>query len=97
MRAKTAEEVRTEFLSALRGLANYWAGVKPDDALGACNGLAFSICSMLDGVSGLPAFDLVLSPHQDDKNYCIENGEDWYEPGMVINDCMLHELYYQKG
>ena len=43
----------------------------------------------------MPAFDIVASPHPDDKEYHRSAGEDWIEPGAVINDCMLHELLYR--
>ena len=99
MRAKTAEEVRDEFLDTVHMLAHYWS-IQPDKTpREMCDGLAFSILGLLDGVHmEFPAVDIVLQPHPDDMEYNIENGEDWYEPGMVINgDCHLHELYYNRG
>jgi hypothetical protein len=95
-RAKTAEEVREEFLGHIRHLAFYWsrtAGLSPRER---CDGLAFSILNIFDGTSPLPAIDLVLAPHPDDEQYHRANNEDWYEPGQVINDCYLHELYLKK-
>lgn len=61
-----------------------------------CEGVAFSILNIFDGTTMLPSFDISLSPHPNDKEYCIENNENWYEPGMVINNCMLHELFVKK-
>ena len=61
-----------------------------------CNGLAFSILNIFDGTSiELPAMDIVLRPHEDDKEYLRGEGMDWFEDGMVINDCYLHELFYK--
>lgn len=97
-KAKTAEELRDEVLDHVRALAAYWAE-HPDQRTvrERCDGLAFSILNIFDGTSGdLPAFDLVARPHPDDKSYHQERGEDWIEDGTVINDCMLHEMYYQK-
>lgn len=92
-RAKTAEEARKDFLDHIRHLVQYWAN-RPD----ALNGLAFSILSAIDGSSAaLPAFTLTLDPHPDDKQYAIDNGENWYEPGVAINsDCHLHDMYYKQ-
>ncbi len=50
---------------------------------------------MIDGCSGgMPAFDLHVAPHEDDKQYHIDNEDDYYEPKMMINNCMLHDEYY---
>lgn len=91
-RAKTAEEARKDFLDQIRVYVDYWSGADSDRW--RLNGLAFSILNMLDGTSGLPSFDLVLRPHPDDQEFCEQEGEDWYEPGQVINaDVYLHELW----
>lgn len=95
-KAKTVEEVRETFLDQIRFLAHYWARQKPNSSREACDGLAFSILNIFDGTSGLPAFDIIVRPHPDDKQYHIENGEDYYEDGMMINDCHLHEMYYRS-
>lgn len=95
-RAKTDEEVREEFLNKVKGLAKYWSQVEGRSDLEKCEGVAFSILNIFDGTSGdLPAMDIVLSPHESDKEYCIDNKENWYEPGMVINNCSLHEIFYK--
>lgn len=101
-RAKTAEEIREDFMDACRSLADYWAG-KPGSNVPVertcyerIQGALHSWLCILDGVSGgLPAFDLVASPHPDDKEYHRAEGENWIEPGTVINDTMLHEVLYQ--
>lgn len=61
-----------------------------------CEGVAFSILNILDGTTmSLPAFNLTLSPHPDDKEFLQGEGENWYEDGTVINDdVMLHEMFY---
>lgn len=94
-KAKSAEEVRNELLAAIRRTAAGWAAVPDKTPAERCDGLAFSLLTIFDGETlGLPAFDISPAPHEDDKQYHIDLGEDWYEAGMVINDCPLHELYY---
>lgn len=92
----TKEEMRQMFLDQLQSIASYWSqlgGITPREM---CNGVVFSILNVFDGCSGgFPAaIDLALAPHPEDKEYCISNGENWVEPGQVINDdVMLHELF----
>ena len=94
-RAFTAEEIRNEVLDHLRTMSRYWSKLPNKTPRELCDGMAFSFLSMLDGCSiGIPAYNLVTSPHPDDEQYCKDNGENWYPTGLVINDCMLHELYY---
>lgn len=104
-RPYTAEEVRARLISHVRHLAEYWATTdltRPEfkittpeqDRLFRCEGVVHSMLVMLDGGTlDLPAFDLVPSPNPEDKQYCIDNDENWYEP-VVINDCQLHELLH---
>jgi hypothetical protein len=96
--AYTKEEVRDQFLHQVRGLAKYWSTVPGRTDLEKCEGLAFSIMNIFDGTSMvLPAMDITLRPHEDDKQFCIDNNEKYYEDGMVINDdCMLHERFFKE-
>jgi hypothetical protein len=49
---------------------------------------------MLDGGNiGLPAFNLVPSPHPDDKDYYKSVGENWYKREAINDDTQLHEEY----
>lgn len=90
-RAYTADEVRDMLLQHSVDLARYWAttpGVNTVEE--RCEGVVFSMLVMLDGGTGdLPGFTLTPTPHEDDKAYCISQGENWFEP-VVIND-VLHE------
>lgn len=100
-RAYSKDESREQFLDYLKTLAKYWATcsvVKEYTTEERMYGLLHSILSTLDGCSsGFPcAIDLVLSPHPDDKKYLISEGENYYETGMIINECALHEMLYQK-
>lgn len=59
-------------------------------------GLCHSIQAYLDGRTlSSCAIDLVLAPHPNDKEYCINQGENWFEPGMIINEVSLTETFYQ--
>lgn len=94
-RAWTAEEARKLFLDRIRGDAQYWAELPGKTAQERCDGLAFSILCIFDGVTmALPAMDIQLSPHEDDMEFHKKNGENWFEPDMLINDCHLHDLYH---
>ena len=97
-RAYTKEEVRTRLLGYFKELAQYWARQGDITDLAKCEGIAFSILVAIDGDSmELPAFNLVLRPHPDDKAYLIGEGENWYESGMAINDnCSLHDVFCKK-
>jgi len=52
-KAKTAGEVRDDFMATCRALADFW-------------------------------------------EYHRGEGEDWIEPGTLINDCSLHEMLYRE-
>lgn len=96
-KAYTPEEVREMFLDQLRATKKYWLNesrVKTESE--RMDGLVFSILVMLDGgTMDLPAFDLIPSPHEGDKDYLTSQGEKYFSK-EVINDCQLHELWYKK-
>jgi hypothetical protein len=99
-RAYTKQEVRLMLIDHFKELAKHWAissiKEKKYTIQDRLDGLLHSILSTLDGESlELPAIDLVLSPHEDDKQFHIQEGENYFEPGMVINDDIcLHEMLY---
>lgn len=101
-RAYSREEVLETFLGALHVLAAN-ASVSPtlQPPRQMCDNLVFSILNMIDGTSGLfpVALDLVLRPHHENQSLAIEEGENWYQDGMVINpeSEYLHDNYYRKG
>lgn len=104
-KAKTQEEVTKDFLDQIKAYIHYWQHLPEDRVPDGEDvtrwrlwGVTFSILGILDGSSmGLPAFDLVLRPHPDDKEFFIEQGLDWFEDGMVINEeVILHEELYKK-
>lgn len=100
-REKTMEEVREEVLNHVRGMVDYWNGIEKDTTKEKLEGLAFSILTMLDGCGTLPSFIVAPLPNEDDKEYNIENEEDYY-PKNHNSDVKcdiagsLHELFYKK-
>ena len=98
-REKTMEETRTEFLERVWTMIDYWEK-QPSPLRGKLDGLAFSILTILDGGSDLPAFIVAPMPHVDDKLYHKERGENWYPENShfdVKADIAggLHELFYK--
>ncbi len=95
-RAFTKVEAKDAFLTHIRALIDYWSRVDGQNEKEKLSGLAFSILNIFDGTTiALPAMDIVLRPHKSDKQFCKENGENWWVAGMVINDeATLHEEFY---
>lgn len=93
-RAYTAEELRNNVLDHVRLMVEYWATLPGLDTHSRCDGVAFSILTMIDGSADQPPMALVAIASDDDKQYSVEKGENWVEHGTVINDdVMLHEEY----
>lgn len=96
-KAYTKEELASCLVNHFKNLAFYWSkqeGSKKD----ICEGVVHSILCTLDGVSGgFPcAIDLVMSPHPEDKQFHIDEGDNYVEEGMCINDNIyLHDLLYK--
>lgn len=61
-------------------------------------GFIHSLLAQIDGEGmTMPAIDLVLRPHPDDREFHIKEGENWYRNGMAINaNTYLHERLYEK-
>jgi hypothetical protein len=100
-REKSEYEVREEFLNHVRRLVEYWNGIEKDTTKEKLEGLAFSILTTLDGESAtLPSFIVAPLPHEDDKEYHIDNDEDYYPENhnanvkCDISGC-LHEMFFK--
>ena len=92
----TAEEVRQQVLDLMRAYIGVWLKEDRETERERMEGLVFSILNIFDGTTlDLPAMDIVLRPHADDKQFFIDEGQRWYEDGMVINDCLLHEEWHK--
>lgn len=88
-RQKTVEEVRQEFLDQMKGIGREWLRIQKEenyDTKRTMEGFLFSIYNVFDGTSCLPGFDIIVRPHPDDKQFHIDEGENYYE------DVYLHEI-----
>lgn len=98
----TEEETRNAFLHHIRELVDYWDAADKETTKEKLNGLAFSILVALDGESlALPAFIVAPSPHEEDKQYCIDNNENYYSENHNSDvKCdiagSLHDQFYKK-
>ena len=99
-RAYTEAEIREQFLKQVWGLARYWAGmdnsnVEPNSTpLDRITGFAHSLLANIDGCSlAMPGFKMTPCPAPEDKEYCIENDENWYPDDVDIAGG-LHELLF---
>lgn len=96
-RVYTKEETREMFLAELEDKVTYWRNLKTP-ATDPFDGLLHSILCVIDGVAGLPSFDITVRPHSDDKKFHEDEGENYFEDGLVINDDVyLHDLLYKKS
>lgn len=92
-------DARDMFYKAIRGAIWYWLREERTPSVdGKLDGLAFSILNIIDGTGmQMPAIDLILRPHPEDKSYHEAKGEDWFADGMCINDdVLLHELWHKS-
>lgn len=95
MRAYTSDEARDIFLANIKSIVNYWAHLSDKDVEEKCDGVAFSILTLMDGEHlDMPSVDISLAPHPEDKDYHLGEGENYFEYGMIINEYPLHEAYY---
>lgn len=78
-RPLTVDEVRDRFIRHVRGLIDYWENLPGKTTRERMDGVVFSILVSLDGESaGLPKFIVAPDPHPSDKEFCKENGIDWW-------------------
>lgn len=103
-RELTEEEVRDNFLDHVRNMVFYWQNQqKQGYPINDCiEGVAFSLLVAIDGGTSLGcSFILAPMPHEENKEYNIENGENYY-PENHNSDVKcdiggsLHEHFYKK-
>lgn len=96
-RAYTEDELRDQFIDHVRDIATYWGSEERREGITSterCFGTVHSILALLDGCAiGFPGIDLVLEPHESDKEYHINLGENWIEPGTRLSYNLCHYLY----
>jgi hypothetical protein len=81
-RELTEEECRDKFLSKIAVIVKVWEKDSMTPApLARMEGLVHSILALIDGCSGgVPGFILAPCPHEDDKQYSIDEGHEHYWP-----------------
>lgn len=98
-RKYTEEEIREIFIKQVWSNIQYWKNEKRAPTLDEkLEGLAFSMLVMLDGGNAsMPKFVVAPNPHPDDKDYHIENGENYFPEDCDISGG-LHDLFqkYKK-
>lgn len=78
--SESPEELRQRFVQHILTMVDYWTTLPDLETPARCDGVAFSILTMLDGVAALPRFTVAAQ---------LEDGSD-----VVINeDCDLHDIY----
>lgn len=98
----TVAEERRLLFEHIYAMADHWVNnlsthrypVTPglnDTEMARMEGFIFSLFVTFDGGASHPAMDIRMAPHPSDKDYLIEQGERWHEPGLLINDCSLHD------
>ena len=101
-REYTQDEVRDMFLDYVRGITEYWLELPNKTTKERMEGLAFSILTCLDGGTSLPGFIVAPAPHESDKEFHQDRGENWFPDNTESNvNCDiaggLHELIGKKS
>lgn len=93
-REYTPDEVRDELIRTMRHRIRHSLTYSdPNDKAAQTSAVLHAVLCIFDGVTGLPAFDLVVKPHPDDRAYHINSDENWYPENVVINGNQhLHDL-----
>ena len=100
-REYTQEEVQEMFLDKVRTMIDYWNNVEKETTKDKLEGLAHSILATIDGsAADLPAFKLAPNPHPGDKEYCIDEGENYFPDNYhLVTNCnisgSLHEQLFK--
>lgn len=79
-REYTADEICKKVWEHIHHLVDYWAAVNPEYSKKQCiEGFAHSVMAMFDGCTiGLPGFLIVPNPAEEDSQYHISEGENWF-------------------
>lgn len=97
LREKTKTGVQQDFLEHIWDLIEYWEKEnRARTSRDKPGGLAHSILNTLDGCSMLPGFAVIPNSHPGDKEYYIENGEDWYPNNVDIGRELASLLFAYK-
>ena len=93
-RELTPKEAQDKFLDYTESILQYWLNEsRCSTQEERMRGLVYSILVTIDGeAASLPAFKLVPLPHQDDKQFDIECGQDYYPTDVDIAGD-LHDIW----
>lgn len=95
--AYTDEETAHKFVTNISGMVEYWSTTEENSPSqkDRMNGLVSDILSMIDGLSpNMPAMNVSMNPHEDDREYLIQMGDQFYVPERVWNtDLVLNEVW----
>ena len=97
-REYTTDEIREKFMDHVRELINYWDNVDRETSKEKIEGFAHSLLATIDGSSmDLPGFVLAPSSHHTDKQYHIDNDDNYYPENESDSDIAgsLHERLYK--
>lgn len=88
-RAYTEEEIKNKILHHLAHLVDYWSDndiIKRETTKERMQGLVHSMLAFMGGRTlGCCALDIVAAPHEDDKEYHISEGENYFEDGTRVS------------
>lgn len=90
------EDVVEKLLLRIKAIRDFWLYEdQSDDVKTKIDGFIFSLLNMFDGGTiDIPHLNISCDPHPCDKEFCVSNEQDYFEPGQVINDdCSLHDLW----
>jgi hypothetical protein len=98
-RAWTAEEIAEKIVTQFATLAEYWATIPEGGDIGRrCHGVAYSILGALEGRGlDLPGFTLVPAPDPSDKDFCIKQGENYFDPKTEVNDWLQSKYHSTRN
>ena len=108
-RELTPEQVEDRFLEHVRVMVEYWAGEGASNVAAEqthrdrLEGLAHSMLATIDGSSmALPRFVLAPHPHPDDRQFHLDEGENYYPENHTADvkadiSGGLHELLFNRG
>lgn len=73
------DEVRRAFIRKMWGLIEYWEREsRASTSREKLEGLMHSVLATIGGCTDLPSFILAPLPHNSDKQYSIDHGEDYF-------------------
>lgn len=103
-REYTTDEVREMFVEHLRNMVTYWEQEdRAPSVREKLEGFAYSVLVALDGETSLPGFLVAPMPHPDDKQFCIDKGENYFPSNSHIENQVcadiggsLHDNWYKQ-